>query len=1139
MVETYLFEMDEENSLIQRTGRQSTVHRENSFFGNWLVRKWRGSIVFRISFSLTLCIGFMVFIGALLIGYGQRELLNNAFQERGVAVARTFSTIGAGAVLANLFRLQEAMEKYAQDRDLLVLEVIDEDAMVIASVQPTTIGTIRDDHLFKKAQDRKSELQVFVDMPTGETMFLVIEPLWNQGEIIAWVRVGFSLSRIEQKERELWLGLFVMAVVFIGLVIFSVRKGFLKIVPILQGMIDKLQLVARATAEAVPQDMRVPEFSSPTHSLEDELKGEVEQLAGVATQTSILLEDRTKSLQHLMEAQEIKNQELTRLATFPEMNPNPVIELDIQGQVTYINPAGIRLFPDLIQGGLRHPLMGTVINSLESVMAGEEKSLIQEVPVFDRWLEARITLVETSQVLRIYLHEITQRKLAEEQVRKTVCEVEIYNRELAQSRDAALNAAKAKTEFLATMSHEIRTPMNGVIGMTGLLLETGLTPEQRKMTETVRVSGEALLTIINDILDFSKIESGKLELEDIPFDPQLCVEEVLELLAERANSKNLELTNLIFPNVPPMVQGDPGRFRQVLMNLVGNAIKFTESGEVSVQVLLESETADEVVLQVQVIDTGIGLTPEQQQKLFQPFTQADGSTTRKYGGTGLGLAISKQLVEAMNGTMSVTSEAGQGSCFSVQIRLHRSEHIQTSRNFSHSLQGLKICCVDDNATNRMVLFHYATAWEMEPLLAKNGLEALGILREQSRHGAPCDLAIFDMNMPEMNGMELAQAIKADPELQNIPLVLLTSSGLRGDSARSRDVGFDAYLSKPVRKADLQASLEMVMGRSTQIHEMRALTSKGVSDSEGVSGHILVVDDHVVNQQLAQMMLERLGHRIDVVGNGLEAVEAVGQIPYDLVFMDCQMPEMDGYEATKKIRELESEKFEVGSNEQGAEFSDTPDSLPFTPHCSHIPIVAMTANAMKGDREKCLAAGMDDYISKPIKHEELALLVAKWLPVQEKTHLMFEEGPPVWGNSEDVSAKAETDAPVSSIGQGQLVEPVLSLQLVADWREAGGQEFVVKLVNQFVQDAMQCVDNLQVALDSQNAHDVLEAAHGLKGVAANMGLEQLAKLAHQLEAQGREQNLLKSAPLFESMQKEFVRVHTALQQLLNQEQLLSQ
>jgi two-component system sensor histidine kinase/response regulator len=1114
----------------------------------WLSRKWHGSVVFRISSSLILSMGLLLLIGAVLIGYQQRELLQESFRERGVAVARTFSTIGAATVLDNLFRFQEAMSNFGQDIDLLLLEVIDEDNMVISSMQSTSIGTtIWDDPHLTKAQRMGSEVQAFVDTPTNGSMFIVIEPLKDQGEIVAWIRVGFSMNRLYRKELELWIGLMAMACIFIGLAIVGVRKGLFQILPILQAMIEKLQGVVRVTEQGIPQNGP----SSPNAILMkhegNSAEGEVEQLAGVATRTASLLENRTKALQQLMEAQETKNQELTRLASFPEMNPNPVIEMDIQGQVTYVNPAGTSLFPDLIQVGLRHSLMEKVVDSLESVLAGEEKTLIQEVSLSGQVFEARITLVETSHVLRIYLHEITQRKLAEEQVQTTARELEIYNQELAQSRDAALAAGNAKTEFLAMMSHEIRTPMNGVIGMTGLLLETKLNPEQRKMTETVRVSGEALLTIINDILDFSKIESGKLELEDIPFDPQVCVEEVLELLAERANSKNLELTNWISQTVPATVRGDPGRFRQILMNLVANAIKFTEKGEVSVRMALESETDHEVVLQVQIMDTGIGLTPEQQGKLFQPFTQADGSTTRKYGGTGLGLAISKQLVEAMNGTISVSSGPDQGSCFSLRLTLHRTEYIAGAKKISHSLKGLRICCVDDNETNRMVLSHYAHAWEMEAVIAEDGPQALERLREHSRRGAPCDLAILDMNMPHMNGMELAKTIKADAELQSMKLVLLTSSGLRGDSARSRDVGFDAYLSKPVRKGALQASLEAIMARSQGVKVGSSVTSGDVIESEHVlaqsaSGHILVVDDHVVNQQLAQMMLERLGHRIDVVSNGLEAVEAVKRIPYHLVFMDCQMPEMDGYEATKAIREMEIMKREALGVNPEVQDANSPYPSRFTPHGNtHIPIVAMTANAMKGDREKCLAAGMDDYISKPIKHEELAIIVAKWLPVQDNVDVLSGDGADVSSlpGDDSLSGGSEIEDPPPSMSQENRPEPILSSHLIADWRAAGGNEFVVKIVTQFVHDAMVCVENIQVAVESQHASDMREAAHGLKGMAGNMGLTQLVGLAHQMEAFGQERNILKSAPLFESIEHEFRRVHTALQHLLDQELPLSQ
>ena len=518
-------------------------------------------------------------------------------------------------------------------------------------------------------------------------------------------------------------------------------------------------------------------------------------------------------------------------------------------------------------------------------------------------------------------------------------------------------------------------------------------------------------------------------------------------------------------------------------------------------------------------------------KLFQPFTQADGSTTRKYGGTGLGLAISKQLVEAMNGTIGVSSDSGQGSCFSVKLWFERAEHFVDAQKDSPLLQGLRICCVDDNQTTRMMLYHYAHTWGMDPVLAENGVQALTILREQTRQGSPCDLAVLDMDMPHMNGMELTQAIKADPELENLPLVLLTSSRLQGYLARSPEMSVEVYLSKPVRKRDLQMSLEAVVARLKGYEVPGSVVVIKPSASEGVSpqsasGHILVVDDHVVNQQLAQMMLERLGHRIDVAQNGLEAVEAVKQISYDLIFMDCHMPEMDGYDATRAIRKWENERTEAERP------SKTPAHL-----SSRTPIVAMTANAMKGDQEKCLAAGMDDYMSKPIKHEELAILMAKWLPVQAHAEVPIENGMLV-SHHQDRDGLRESAIDDLSLCKNDVkaFESILSVELVKEWWATGGHAFIAKLVDQFVCDAVACVTRIQTALDSQSASDVLEAAHGLKGMAANMGFIQLAKTAHHMEMLGRHHNLLDAPSVFDSVQKEFVRVQEALQDVLNQEEL---
>ena len=647
-----------------------------------------------------------------------------------------------------------------------------------------------------------------------------------------------------------------------------------------------------------------------------------------------------------------------------------------------------------------------------------------------------------------------QLQTANDQLNAKILEHERTEKELVSAREAALEASRMKSHFLANMSHEIRTPMNGVIGMTSLLLKTDMTPAQLDFVQTLRVSAENLLTIINDILDFSKLEAGEMRLEMQEFDFNKCLEDVADLLATEAHSKGLELAILVDNNVPRQLQGDAGRLRQILTNLVGNAIKFTPSGEVVVQASLQSKIDLKVIIRCAIKDTGKGINPRDQKKLFQSFSQIDVSTTREYGGTGLGLAICKQLVELMEGEIGVESELGKGSTFWFTAKFNHSEaHKPQPKSGLDSLKGARLLVVDDNATNRKVVRYQAIAWGMIVEEVDNGLAALKALRQAVAEGHPYNVALIDMQMPQLDGITLGQLIRTETALDPTKLILATSLNESNYIHQLLDLGFWGYVNKPIKESRLQECLISAVNNTSyefcQIPvRKQSSTSKSQLEQTPQIMKILVVEDTPINQKVILNQLKVLGYSADCVANGQEALDLLKVSNYDLLLMDCQMPILDGYEATKKLREKE------GDGE-------------------HAIVIAMTANAMRGDREKCLAAGMDDYLSKPVDIEELDVMLKRW--------------------AENLAAGIVTgEKPLAA----EVNIPVDLERLDRTCR--GDSEFQILVLQTFVEGAETYLAEAKQAWQAGDIPTLAARAHQLIGSSATAAIRMMPEVAAQLE-----------------------------------------
>ena len=646
----------------------------------------------------------------------------------------------------------------------------------------------------------------------------------------------------------------------------------------------------------------------------------------------------------------------------------------------------------------------------------------------------------------------------------------VSEHELSETRDAALATAKLKSEFLANMSHEIRTPMNGIIGLCELLLETELNEEQRDYAESVNLSGENLLNIVNDILDFSKIEAGKLSLENVEFNVRESVESIMDIFDEPIHRKGLELAVFVDQGVPKAVKGDSRRLRQVLTNLIGNAIKFTETGEIVIRIKTEESDSGKTKLRFAVTDSGIGIKEEAQAQLFDAFTQADTSITRRYGGTGLGLAISRQLVEMMDGEIGIESEFNHGSTFWFTVNFEGLANGNNAQLPMNTLNNVRMLIVEDNDTHRRILLNQVKSLGMNIVEeVSSGPKALEIMKAAAGQGEPFELVITDLNMPKMNGLELSESIKNDPVLRKTKILMMPSIKDHEYINQAREIGVDSFLFKPVRQTKLQAKLIEITGngpdklRSSEARSAEREQKKTVGVDENVNSGvadglpkvILVAEDNPVNQKVILSQIAKLGFRADLVENGSQAIEAIGKNEYAMILMDCQMPVLDGLQATEQIRELEK------NGER------------------RIPIIAVTANAIEGDREHCISVGMDDYISKPTKKNELNELIKKYMGISAQAEIAIR-----------ATETADID-PLES-NEAKMVD-----ERMKELGDSCGEEVTLECLELFTEDFPVSITDLSFAVQSKDNDRIDQEAHKLKGSAANMGAVKLPRMCQEM------------------------------------------
>jgi PAS domain S-box-containing protein len=1209
-----------------------------------LRNSWQKNFRLRIAVVLSLLLGLILAVAAILRLSEIRESLEESTRARAQAIGRTFTVLGSAALTENLYRIQESLTSYRDDPDVLRVDIVDTDLMVIASTEPGRIGRTLNDHRLPNAQRLGSEIIDYDSTADATPMLIAIEPLRDKATIAAWARIEFSLAGMHRDLNRAVQKSVLIALLLIGanvlIVQFSMRRTsilFRDTANRLQAELTSLHhqfptLSDNAHQPLDPSFLTVPpgcgEIERAVDLIDHTIRLLGSQTQSIRTFTSSLeaaVTNRTRELNQTIEDLKLETAERTRTeqalrenemkyrGLFESSQDAIMLLFPPEWKFTACNPATVALFgaetiehfttlgpwdvsphlqpdgelstdkaPKAIQHAMQkgshffdwthrrvngpefaatvlltritlngqtglqatvrdvsepkraeqalrdlsafqkaildhaghaiisatsdgiirvfnpaaEALLGysadeligrhtpAIFHDLEEVVARAHAfSTELGVPIepgFDVFVEKcrrglpnehEWTYIRKDGKRLTVLLNVTALKTPEGDitaflgVASDITPLKIIQRELTLAKEAAESASKAKSQFLANMSHEIRTPMNGVLGMAELLLTTQMSDRQRHMTETVHRSGTALLGIINDILDFSKIEAGKLELERTEFGLRQTVEEAVELFTEPAGKKGLELTYVLPDHTPDQVIGDPVRLRQILLNLLGNAVKFTQRGEVSIRFDCLAQDAERLQLKCEVKDTGIGISVEAQKRLFTAFSQADGSTTRRFGGTGLGLAIVRQLTHLMGGDVGVESAPGQGTTFWFTMQLgydptQGSLETKTTR----SLAGTRVLIVDDNSTNRFILESQLRALEAETLSAASAVTALDQLKQAIAEGTSVDMAILDIHMPDIDGIALSRIMKSDPDLHHIPLLALSSIDWHSSDRPADASIFFAWLRKPVRQSLLWDCLLQQRFASAQAE---AKTEGAQPEPTTFTGRILLAEDNPVNREVTLGMLELLGCRVDMVENGRQAVEAVSTQPYDLVLMDCQMPELDGFAATTAIRRHEERRG----------------------HVSHLPIIALTANAMEGDRERCLAAGMDDYLSKPFSQEGLRSVMQRWIPSDSPETLAI-----------NASKSAEPPSQQTPVIDTSAWDAILTSQ------RPGKPDLLHRALSLYLTDSAILIEQIRSAVEANDAVRLAAAAHSLKSSSALLGAHTLAGHCQTLEQLGLAQQL---------------------------------